>query len=57
MILCEKHENHENHEFPAKVAFGMLKKDQLFTCLSAPQTEVTLPHGNSAEFMEFHEIM
>ena len=35
----------------------MLKKDQLFTCLSAPQTEVTLPHGNAVDFLEFLEIM
>ena len=57
MILCEKRGNQEIRDFPAKVSSGMLKKDQLFICLFAPQTEVTLPHGNSSEFKEFHEIM
>ena len=55
MILCENHENHEIHEFPARVSSGMPKKEQLFIRLFAPQTEVPLPHANSAEFVEFHE--
>ena len=57
MILCEKHENHGIHEFPAKVSSGIPKKDQLFICLFAPQTEVPLPHAKSAEFMDFPENM
>lgn len=57
MILCEKRENHEIHEFPAKVSSGIPKKEQLFICLFAPQTEVPLPHAKSAEFMDFHENM
>ena len=56
MILCGKHGNRGIHEFPAKVSSGIPKKDQLFICLFAPQTEVPLPHVNSADFMEFHEI-
>ena len=57
MILCETRGNREIHEFPAKVSSGIPKKDQLFICLFAPQTEVPLPHAKSAEFMDFHESM
>ena len=55
MILCEKRGNHEIHEFPAKVSSGIPKKEQLFICFFAPQTEVPLPRAKSAENMEFHK--
>ena len=55
MILCEKRGNHGIHDFPAKVSSGIPKKEQLFICLFAPQTEVPLPHAKSTEFMDFHE--
>ena len=55
--LCEKRGNQEIQDFPAKVSSGVPKKEQLFICLSAPQTEVPLPHAKSAEFMNFHENM